>query len=154
MVKEEVQRDLRRLLWECPSAPSWAALLNPSSALPSLEEDFITWREQFWPAVCEHFGVEATGEESRWVPEGSTPCKWWLQHQAGATAPFLRAGGRTGSRSVSGALRREPVLGQIRVQLWISVLKGGFFFIFLFFWNFRKSSKAGDGSNCTLAFPL
>lgn len=33
--------------------------------LASLEEDFITWREQFWPAVCEHFGVEATGEESR-----------------------------------------------------------------------------------------
>ncbi|KAL7987044.1 hypothetical protein Chor_005963 [Crotalus horridus] len=31
----------------------------------NLEEDFITWREQFWPAVCEHFGVEATGDESR-----------------------------------------------------------------------------------------
>ncbi|XP_028937525.1 NADPH--cytochrome P450 reductase isoform X1 [Ornithorhynchus anatinus] len=30
----------------------------------NLEEDFITWREQFWPAMCEHFGVEATGEES------------------------------------------------------------------------------------------
>ncbi|XP_070591245.1 NADPH--cytochrome P450 reductase isoform X2 [Erythrolamprus reginae] len=30
----------------------------------NLEEDFITWREQFWPAVCEHFGVEATGDES------------------------------------------------------------------------------------------
>ncbi|MEJ1272644.1 P450 (cytochrome) oxidoreductase [Cricetulus griseus] len=30
----------------------------------NLEEDFITWREQFWPAVCEFFGVEATGEES------------------------------------------------------------------------------------------
>ncbi|XP_018588137.2 NADPH--cytochrome P450 reductase-like [Scleropages formosus] len=30
----------------------------------NLEEDFISWREQFWPAVCEHFGVEATGEES------------------------------------------------------------------------------------------
>lgn len=29
-----------------------------------MEEDFITWREQFWPAVCEFFGVEATGEES------------------------------------------------------------------------------------------
>ncbi|KAF7237003.1 NADPH--cytochrome P450 reductase [Varanus komodoensis] len=29
----------------------------------NLEEDFITWREQFWPAVCEHFGVEATGDE-------------------------------------------------------------------------------------------
>ncbi|KAL4647662.1 NADPH-cytochrome P450 reductase-like [Arapaima gigas] len=30
----------------------------------NLEEDFISWREQFWPAVCEHFGVEATTEES------------------------------------------------------------------------------------------
>ncbi|XP_005988654.1 NADPH--cytochrome P450 reductase isoform X2 [Latimeria chalumnae] len=30
----------------------------------NLEEDFISWREQFWPAVCEHFGVEATGEDS------------------------------------------------------------------------------------------
>ncbi len=33
----------------------------------SMEEDFVTWREQFWPAVCEHFGVEATGDESRYV---------------------------------------------------------------------------------------
>lgn len=31
----------------------------------SLEEDFVSWREQFWPAVCEHFGVEALGDESR-----------------------------------------------------------------------------------------
>ncbi|XP_063810046.1 NADPH--cytochrome P450 reductase isoform X2 [Pseudophryne corroboree] len=30
----------------------------------NLEEDFITWREQFWPAVCENFGVEATGDDS------------------------------------------------------------------------------------------
>uniref|UniRef100_UPI00398F6047 NADPH--cytochrome P450 reductase-like isoform X2 n=1 Tax=Pristiophorus japonicus TaxID=55135 RepID=UPI00398F6047 len=30
----------------------------------NLEEDFIMWREQFWPAVCEHFGVEATGDDS------------------------------------------------------------------------------------------
>ncbi|XP_077995276.1 NADPH--cytochrome P450 reductase-like isoform X2 [Glandiceps talaboti] len=29
----------------------------------NLEEDFVTWKEKFWPAVCEHFGVEATGEE-------------------------------------------------------------------------------------------
>lgn len=34
--------------------------------LRSLEEDFVSWREQFWPAVCEHFGVEPTGEESRY----------------------------------------------------------------------------------------
>ena len=41
--------------------------LEPGSSplVPSLEEDFITWREQFWPAVCEHLGVEATGDESR-----------------------------------------------------------------------------------------
>lgn len=45
-----------------------ASLANPLlSSLSSLEEDFITWREQFWPAVCEFFGVEATGEESRQV---------------------------------------------------------------------------------------
>lgn len=27
----------------------------------------MSWREQFWPAVCEHFGVEPTGEESRYI---------------------------------------------------------------------------------------
>ncbi|XP_023262400.1 NADPH--cytochrome P450 reductase isoform X2 [Seriola lalandi dorsalis] len=30
----------------------------------NLEEDFISWREQFWPAICEHFGVEALGDDS------------------------------------------------------------------------------------------
>lgn len=30
----------------------------------NIEEDFVTWREKFWPAVCEHFGVESTGDES------------------------------------------------------------------------------------------
>ncbi|XP_051891119.1 NADPH--cytochrome P450 reductase-like [Pristis pectinata] len=30
----------------------------------NLEEDFIMWREQFWPAVCQYFGVEATGDDS------------------------------------------------------------------------------------------
>ncbi|KAL4223899.1 hypothetical protein ACF0H5_017362 [Mactra antiquata] len=29
----------------------------------NIEEDFVTWRENFWPAVCEHFGVEATGDQ-------------------------------------------------------------------------------------------
>ena len=31
----------------------------------SIEEDFVTWREKFWPGVAEHFGIEATGEEIR-----------------------------------------------------------------------------------------
>ncbi|KAJ4936059.1 hypothetical protein JOQ06_017583 [Pogonophryne albipinna] len=30
----------------------------------NLEEDFVSWREQFWPSVCEHFGVEASGDDS------------------------------------------------------------------------------------------
>ncbi|XP_021373216.1 NADPH--cytochrome P450 reductase-like [Mizuhopecten yessoensis] len=29
----------------------------------NIEEDFVTWKEKFWPAVCEHFGVEATGDQ-------------------------------------------------------------------------------------------
>ncbi|XP_046680657.1 NADPH--cytochrome P450 reductase isoform X2 [Homalodisca vitripennis] len=29
----------------------------------NIEDDFITWKDKFWPAVCEHFGMEATGEE-------------------------------------------------------------------------------------------
>ncbi|VDI41672.1 NADPH-ferrihemoprotein reductase, partial [Mytilus galloprovincialis] len=29
----------------------------------NIEEDFVNWREKFWPAVCEHFGVEATGDQ-------------------------------------------------------------------------------------------
>ena len=31
----------------------------------SIEEDFMNWKDNFWPAVCEHFGIEATGEEIR-----------------------------------------------------------------------------------------
>ncbi|XP_022102084.1 NADPH--cytochrome P450 reductase-like isoform X3 [Acanthaster planci] len=30
----------------------------------NMEEDFVTWREQFWPAVCQRFGVQATGDET------------------------------------------------------------------------------------------
>lgn len=29
----------------------------------SIEDDFITWKDKFWPAVCEYFGIESTGEE-------------------------------------------------------------------------------------------
>jgi NADPH-ferrihemoprotein reductase len=29
----------------------------------SIEDDFITWKDKFWPAVCDHFGIESTGEE-------------------------------------------------------------------------------------------
>lgn len=29
----------------------------------NIEEDFITWRDKFWPAVCENFGIAIIGED-------------------------------------------------------------------------------------------
>ncbi|XP_015928394.1 NADPH--cytochrome P450 reductase [Parasteatoda tepidariorum] len=29
----------------------------------NIEEDFITWKERFWGAVCEHFNIESFGED-------------------------------------------------------------------------------------------
>lgn len=29
----------------------------------SIEDDFITWKEKFWPSVCEKFNIESAGEE-------------------------------------------------------------------------------------------
>ncbi len=29
----------------------------------NLEDDFITWKEEFWQSVCKEFDIEATGEE-------------------------------------------------------------------------------------------
>ncbi|KAK7088147.1 NADPH--cytochrome P450 reductase-like isoform X2 [Littorina saxatilis] len=29
----------------------------------NIEEDFVTWKDKFWPVVCEEFGVQATGED-------------------------------------------------------------------------------------------
>ena len=31
----------------------------------SIEEDFVTWREKFWPAVCEHYNISAVGDDIR-----------------------------------------------------------------------------------------
>ncbi|KAL0842116.1 hypothetical protein ABMA28_014295 [Loxostege sticticalis] len=29
----------------------------------NIEDDFITWKDRFWPAVCEKYNIESTGEE-------------------------------------------------------------------------------------------
>lgn len=29
----------------------------------NIEEDFVNWRENFWPAVCMHFGISEVGED-------------------------------------------------------------------------------------------
>ena len=29
----------------------------------SIEEDFITWKDSFWPSICEKFGVASVGED-------------------------------------------------------------------------------------------
>lgn len=31
--------------------------------ISSIEDDFITWKDRFWPAVCEKYNIESTGEE-------------------------------------------------------------------------------------------
>lgn len=64
MTGSECHTPVTGLAWHV-GLPLTPSLANPLLPLSSLEEDFITWREQFWPAVCEFFGVEATGEESR-----------------------------------------------------------------------------------------
>lgn len=37
--------------------------INVSILFYSIEDDFITWKDKFWPAVCEKFNIESTGEE-------------------------------------------------------------------------------------------
>ncbi|XP_029178523.1 NADPH--cytochrome P450 reductase-like isoform X2 [Nylanderia fulva] len=29
----------------------------------NIEDDFITWKDKFWPAVCDFFGIEGAGED-------------------------------------------------------------------------------------------
>lgn len=29
----------------------------------NIEEDFLTWREKFWPTVCEHFNIQVVGDD-------------------------------------------------------------------------------------------
>ena len=31
----------------------------------NLEDDFITWKEAFWQAVCTEFNIEALGDDFR-----------------------------------------------------------------------------------------
>lgn len=37
--------------------------MSTLSPKKSIEEDFITWKEKFWLAICEKFGVERSGED-------------------------------------------------------------------------------------------
>ena len=30
----------------------------------SIEEDFVTWKEGLWPAVCHAFGIDSSSQES------------------------------------------------------------------------------------------
>jgi len=34
----------------------------------SIEEDFITWKDWFWPGICEKFGIAAVGEDIWYFP--------------------------------------------------------------------------------------
>ena len=40
----------------CLSAPTSFCL----SIDNSIEEDFVTWKEQLWPVVCQHFDIDSS----------------------------------------------------------------------------------------------
>ena len=33
----------------------------------SIEEDFITWKDKFWPSMCKKFGIATVGEDIWYV---------------------------------------------------------------------------------------
>ena len=55
-----------------PSLPSLSPLpLSPLSLSPlhlfpyySIEEDFVTWKEELWPTVCEQFGIDSSQQSA------------------------------------------------------------------------------------------
>jgi hypothetical protein len=40
--------------------PSLPPPLIPSLSFLSIEEDFVTWKEELWPSVCQQFGVDSS----------------------------------------------------------------------------------------------
>jgi len=42
----------------------------------SIEEDFITWKDSFWPSMCEKFGTAAVGEDI-WYVDIVLLLKWF-----------------------------------------------------------------------------
>ena len=54
-----------------PSLPplSLSLSLSLSPSLPplpsfSIEEDFVTWKEELWPSICEKFGIDSSQESA------------------------------------------------------------------------------------------
>lgn len=35
--------------------------------LKSIEEDFVTWMDKFWPIVCNHYGISASEQDIRFI---------------------------------------------------------------------------------------
>jgi hypothetical protein len=33
----------------------------------SIEEDFVTWMDQFWPIVCDYYGISASEQDIRYL---------------------------------------------------------------------------------------
>ena len=53
----------------------------------NLEDDFITWKEEFWQSACKKFGMEASGEdfnmrqyEAKVLEEGKNILFVWLNN--------------------------------------------------------------------------
>ncbi|RUS72053.1 hypothetical protein EGW08_020182 [Elysia chlorotica] len=80
----------------------------------NIEEDFVTWREKFWPAVCLHFGVEATGENVNTRQYALSPVPEDLPKEKIFTGEVARVGSFNKQKPPYDA--KNPYLAPIRVN--------------------------------------
>ncbi|GFO34081.1 NADPH--cytochrome p450 reductase [Plakobranchus ocellatus] len=80
----------------------------------NIEEDFVTWREKFWPAVCAHFGVEATGENVNTRQYALTPVPEDLPKEKIFSGEVARVGSLTRQRPPYDV--KNPYLAPITVN--------------------------------------
>ncbi|XP_071178692.1 NADPH--cytochrome P450 reductase-like isoform X1 [Mytilus galloprovincialis] len=79
----------------------------------NIEEDFVNWREKFWPAVCEHFGVEATGDQGS-VRQYSVTINDDIPKEKIYTGEIARLGSFTNQKLPYDA--KNPYLAPVRVN--------------------------------------
>ncbi|XP_059147602.1 NADPH--cytochrome P450 reductase-like [Physella acuta] len=80
----------------------------------NIEEDFVTWKEKFWPAVCSYFGVEATGENVNTRQYALTPVPEDLPKEKIFTGEPARVGSFTNQKPPYDV--KNPYLAPITVN--------------------------------------
>ncbi|BFZ04391.1 hypothetical protein BsWGS_07430 [Bradybaena similaris] len=80
----------------------------------NIEEDFVTWKEKFWPAVCSYFGVEATGENVNTRQYALTPVPEDFPREKIFTGEVARVGSLANQKSPYDV--KNPFLAPILVN--------------------------------------